>query len=180
MKRFSHTLLILTLAVLSMTKVGLSRLSAQTIAIRTNAFLWGAEGANLSVDFTASESSTIGVTALFSVADSWIHKANLKGCQLEYRYWFSHQPFHSMFVGPIAGIFHYRIDDDTQSQLCMPAGLNCGYAWTLSNHWNLEACYGVGYLYYRRAALDEMGAQTYSDHHKFTTINLGLNISYVF
>lgn len=168
-------------------------LGAQTLALRTNALLWGAEAANLSFDFTASESSTIGVTALFTVADSWIHHTRANGCQLEYRYWFTHQPFHSLFVGPVAGVFHYRVDEDLDTQYAFPVGLQCGYAWTLSRHFNVEANYGVGYLYYNRAhrepvsspvLLDGVGPADYdlieSHHHKFTTINLGLSIVYVF
>jgi hypothetical protein len=157
-----------------------NQLSAQTVALRTNALLWGAEAANVSVDLTVSESSTIGITAAISVHDSWIHNTNAKGGQVEYRYWFSHQPFHRLFVGPIGGIFHYTIDDDTDTQTCVPAGINAGYAWTLSNHWNVEACYGVGYLYYNRASRDANDVITKSNHHLFTTVNFGLNISYVF
>ena len=115
-------------------------LSAQTVAVRTNALLWGAEAANVSVDLTVSEHSTVGITGVYSVHDSWIRDTNLKGGQIEYRYWFSHQPFHRLFVGPIAGIFHYTVKDDQDIQTCMPAGINVGY----------------------------------------TTINLGLNLSYVF
>lgn len=157
-----------------------NRLAAQTVAVRTNALLWGAEAANVSVDLTVSEHSTVGITGIFSVHDSWIRDTNLKGGQIEYRYWFSHQPFHRLFVGPIAGIFHYTVDDDQDVQTCVPAGINVGYAWTLSTHWNVEACYGVGYLYYYRASRDAFDVISKSNHHKFTTINLGLNLSYVF
>lgn len=158
-----------------------SRSDAQTLALRTNALLWGAEAANLSADLTLADHSTIGITGVWSVADSWIHDTNLRGWQFEYRYWFSHQPFHSLFVGPIAGIFHYRIDDDPDSQMACPVGINCGYAFTLSKHWNIEACYGVGCLFYNRAQYDEdQQFVAKSQQHKFTTINLGLNLSYVF
>lgn len=178
---------------------------AQTVALRTNALLWGAEAANLSVDFTINDYSTLGVTGVYSFQDSWIHEANIRGAQIEYRYWFSHQPFYSMFVGPVAGIVHYRIDDDTNWQYAVPAGIQVGYAWSLSRHWNLEAVYGVGYLYYNRATSATKGVglvpdfvsqesadatstsfvvssnePQYTSHHKYTTINLGLSISYVF
>ncbi len=157
-----------------------NHLGAQTVAVRSNALLWGAEAANVSVDLTVSERSTIGITAVVSVLDSWVYDTNLKGGQIEYRYWFSHQPFHRLFVGPIAGIFHYTIEDDQDTQTCVPAGINAGYAWSLSNHWNIEACYGVGLLYYNRASRDANDVLRKSNHHKFTTINLGLNLSYVF
>ena len=156
------------------------QLYAQTVAVRSNALLWGAEAANLSVDLTVNECSTVGITGIFSFHDSWIRHANLKGAQIEYRYWFAHQPFHRLFVGPIVGIFHYSVEDDHEMQTCVPAGINVGYAWALSSHWNVEACYGVGYLYYNRASRDAFDAVSKSDHHKFTTINLGLNLSYVF
>ena len=155
-------------------------LAAQTVVVRTNALLWGAEAANVSVDLTVCEHSTVGITGVYSVHDSWIRDTNLRGGQIEYRYWFSHQPFHRLFVGPIAGLFHYTIDDDQDSQTCVPAGINVGYAWTLSTHWNVEACYGVGYLYYNRASRDAFDVISKSNHHKFTSINLGLNLSYVF
>ena len=156
-----------------------NRASAQTVALRTNALLWGCEAANISIDLTANECSTIGVTGVFSMSDSWLHDTHVNGLQLEYRYWFSHQPFHSMFVGPVAGLLHYTVDDDAHTQLAVPAGLQAGYAWTLSRHWNIEALYGVGYMYYERAyeAADKVRVH---HRHKFTTINLGLNVSYIF
>ena len=154
--------------------------SAQTIALRTNAMLWGAEAANVSVDLTVNEYSTIGITGIYSLADSWVRDTNLKGGQVEYRYWFSHQPFHRLFVGPVVGIFHYKIEDDKDTQTCLPAGLNAGYAWTLSTHWNAEAYYGIGCLFYNRASRNEKDVVVKTNHHKFTTINLGLSISYVF
>lgn len=184
-----------------------SAVQAQTVALRTNALLWGAEAANVGVDFTINDFSTLGVTGVYSFHDSWIHKTNLRGAQLEYRYWFTHQPFYSMFVGPVVGLFHYRIDDDQTWQYTVPAGLQVGYAWALSEHWNLEAVYGVGYVYYTRetAATQATGLvpdfatdgssnsslgstasssissePQYTSHHKYTTINLGLSISYVF
>lgn len=157
-----------------------NKLKAQTVAVRTNALLWGAEAANVSVDLTVSERSTIGITGVFSIADSWVRDTNLKGGQIEYRYWFSHQPFHRLFVGPIAGIFHYSVEDDRDAQTCVPAGINVGYTWTLSTHWNVEGCYGVGYLYYNRASRNVYDVISKTNHHKFTTINIGLNLSYVF
>ena len=174
----SATLAVVCLALQPL--LGGNSLSAQTVAVRTNALLWGAEAANCSVDLTLSEHSTVGITGVYSVHDSWIRDTNLKGWQIEYRYWFSHQPFHRLFVGPIAGIFHYSVDDDRDTQTCVPAGINVGYAWTLTNHWNVEACYGVGYLYYNRASRDAYDVISKSGHHKFTSINLGLNLSYVF
>ena len=42
-----------------------NRLEAQTVAVRTNALLWGAEAANVSVDLTVSEHSTVGITGVF-------------------------------------------------------------------------------------------------------------------
>lgn len=184
-----------------------SAVQAQTVALRTNALLWGAEAANVGIDFTINDYSTLGVSGVYSFRDSWIHKTNLRGAQLEYRYWFTHQPFYSMFVGPVAGLFHYRIDDDRSWQYTIPAGIQVGYAWALSQHWNLEAVYGVGYVYYTRETAathpsgllpdfapepsqDVINGQApvalpsdepqYTSHHKYTTINLGLSISYVF
>ena len=157
-----------------------NKLNAQTVSVRTNALLWGAEAANASVDLTVSEHSTIGITGVFSIADSWVRDTNLKGGQIEYRYWFSHQPFHRLFVGPIAGIFHYSVEDDRDTQTCVPAGINVGYTWALSTHWNVEGCYGVGYLYYNRASRNIYDVISKTHHHKFTTINIGLNLSYVF
>lgn len=184
---------------------GTASLQAQTVALRTNALLWGAEAANVGLDFTINDFSTLGVSGVYSFRDSWIHETNVRGLQLEYRYWFTHQPFYGLFVGPVAGIFHYRIHDDATWQYTVPAGLQFGYAWSLSKHWNLEALYGVGYLFYNRetpythstglepdfpsegnSAISESVSvytqQTpqYTKHHKFTTINLGLSLSYVF
>lgn len=196
------------------------RLHAQTVALRTNTLLWATEAANLGIDLTINDYSTLGLSGVWSLHDSWIHHTNVKGLQLEYRYWFTHQPLHSLFVGPVAGLMHYRIDDDPHTQYTVPAGIQMGYAWSLSRHWNIEALYGVGYLFYTRASSSTYIGPLYprdpapvpevspsgsvvtvpeaspsvsvatvpeaspsgssGTSHKFTTINLGLSISYVF
>lgn len=172
---------------------GFQNLQAQNVAVRTNALLWGTETANVSLDFTINRFSSLGITGAWSFSDSWIHSAHVQAGQIEYRYWFTHQPFYSMFVGPVVGIAHYRIDDDASNQIAIPAGIEFGYSWSLSRHWNLEAVYGVGYLYYNRTTPYTVSDGLFSPsgdvlstdpqvthHHMFTTINLGLNISYVF
>lgn len=150
-------------------------LRAQTVAVRTNAMFWAVEAANVSVDLTINECTTLGVTGVYSVADAWIKDAHVQGIELEYRYWFSHQPFHRLFMGPMAGIFHYRIDNDVKDQTAVPMGINAGYALTLTDHWNVEASYGLGCLFYKR-----IDGKSVASHHKFTSLNLGLSIAYVF
>ena len=172
--RRQHPLL-LVVALLAFCSI--CRVQAQTLALRTNALFWGVEAANLSADFTVNECSTIGITGIYSLQNSWLREANVRGAELEYRYWFSHQPFHRLFMGPMVGIFHYSYDDYPARQLAVPVGLNAGYAWTLTDHWNLEACYGLGCLFYNRT---DRSTDTTTRYHKFTSINLGLSLSYVF
>ena len=176
-----HTLLhrITSLTLLLATLVlGGQRVKAQTLTLRTNALMWGLEAANVSVDLTVSDCSTIGLTGVYSIQDAWVRDLNVKGVELEYRYWFSHQPYYRLFMGPIAGIFHYSYDNYPSAQMAIPVGLNAGYALPLTDHWNVEACYGLGCLFYNRAgATADLPRER---NHKFTTINLGLNLCYVF
>lgn len=145
---------------------------SQTVVVHTNMALWAAEGANLGVDLAVNDFQTVGVTAMATLGESWVKKTDLSGMQLDYKFWLTRKLLQGFFLGPQFGLYHYRMDEDRSvlRHTALTAGIQGGYGWMLSRHWNLDVAYGAGYLLYADPR----------SHHKFVTTNFGVNISYVF
>ena len=163
---------LLTTTVLLLMAGGMHRAQAQAVVVHTNVALWAAEAANLGIDFTINDYMTVGGTAIVSMDDSWVKDVNLNGLQLDLRFWPTRRVLQSFFVGPQLGLYHYRMDEpaSTPRHTALTAGLEFGYGWMLSRHWNLDLSYGAGYLFWADP----------SAHNRFTMTSLGINLSYVF
>lgn len=164
-------ILLLTAALLMAVHTG--RAKAQTVILHTNTALWAAEHANLGVDLAVNDYQTFGLTGIIPLShNSWFHQMDVLGLQADYRFWFTRRLLQSFFMGPQVGIYHYHWGNDGQPQrnIAMTAGLEGGYGWMLTRRLNLDVCYGAGYLYYHDT----------SHHHRFTTINFAVNVSYLF
>lgn len=149
-----------------------SGVKAQNVVLHSNLALWAGQGANIGVDFAVNDYMTVGGTALMSIGESWFKEADINGMQLDARFWLSRKLLQSFFVGPQVGLYHYRLGEDSsvKRHTAFTAGLEAGYGWMLSRHWNLDLSYGAGYLFYADPKA----------HNRFTMTSVGLNISYVF
>lgn len=161
---------------------------AQGIALRTNLVDWALEAPNIGVDFVLNQNTTLNISVAATVEENYIHDAFVQQGQLEYRYWFSAQPYENFFLGLQFSPTHYRLrldkrsegkyknTDHTHSGVAFPFGFNFGYSWPLNSKLNIEACYGAGWIYYNNEC--SLG-RTPSHNMTFTTTNLGLNITYI-
>ncbi len=155
---------------------------AQSIALRTNLVEWGLQAPNIGVDFVLSDNSTLDISVAATIGETYIHDAFVQSGQIEYRYWFSGQPYENFFLGLEFAPSHYRIKVDhsgqkglTHSGVAFPLGFNFGYSWPLNSKLNLEACYGAGWMFYNnRCSLSGP-----SHNVTFTTTNVGVNITYI-
>lgn len=80
-------------------------------------------------------------------------------------------------IGPTASIrdYHYQ-------GWYVGGGLTYGYAWRLSDHWNLEAAIGLGYVHlsYDKYENEECGLPLGSGHHNYVgPTKLALNLAYL-
>lgn len=166
-----RTLLILLMSLLLAGHA--ERARAQTVILHTNAALLATEHLNAGLDFTVNDWQSLGFTGIVPImGDSWFQRMNVLGLQCDYKFWFSHKLLQSFYLGPQVGMYHYKWKgcEPGYRNTAMTAGLTGGYGWMLTRRLNLDVNYGAGYLYYHDL----------SDHHRFTTIHFGINLSYVF
>lgn len=169
---------------------------AQSIAIRTNFAEWALMAPNIGVDLVLNEYSTLNISVAATVDENYIKDAMIQKGQVEYRYWFSHQPYENFFLGLQANPLHYsvRVDHGVMKNVggtmkyekvkgllhngvAIPVGFNFGYSWPLNSKFNLEACYGAGWYFYNNNCSSNKGVT----RHKidFSTTNVGVNLTYI-
>lgn len=115
----------------------------------------------------------------------------------EYRYWLSDKgPFVGWFIGvhALGGEFNVGGDvwpislvktlkENRYEGWFIGGGLTIGHAWRLSDHWNLEAALGVGYIRFKydKYANEWCGPLLESKPYNYVgPTKLALNIAYVF
>lgn len=150
-----------------------SRAKAQGIAMRTNVAADVLGVPNLGVDFVLNDYSNVSIALLGGKAylAEPLKKTMLVGSQLEYRYWFSHQPYENFFLGLQFAPVVYKIQLTSEHRgMAMPAGFNFGYSWPINQKMNIEACYGAGFIYY---------IENNEHKHTFSTTNFGINLTYI-
>lgn len=133
--------------------VAFSEVSAQQVALKTNALFWGVLTPNAGVEVKLSSRFTTDFQAAYN---PWEFKSGKKMkfwlAQPELRYWFC-EAFEGHFVGVhLHGAQFYAVPKDkVYDGYLAGGGFTYGYNWILSPHWNLEALVGVGYarLWYK-------------------------------
>lgn len=181
---------------------------AQGIAVRSNLAADALGIVNLGVDFTLTDQTTVSVAALGgkTYIPVLLKQAQGYGAQLEYRHWFSHQPYENFFLGIQVSPMHYSVvvqdhydangnrlkDVDCKHRgFAILGGFNFGYSWPINDKMNIEACYGAGLLGY--SLFTDRGPKTNfpnSDNpvigklhdgwnYAFSTTNFGINVTYI-
>lgn len=183
--------------------MGLSvgRVSAQEIAIKTNALYWVTATPNLGMEVALAPKWTLDLSGGYN---PWVFSDNTKWkhwlVQPEVRYWLCEKMGGHFFgfhlhggqynIGNIDtdfGLFgtdFSLLNDYRFEGWFVGAGLGYGYAWMLGRHWNLEAEIGLGYSYtrYDRYLCPECGNKLEDgrEHHYLGPTKAALNLVYVF
>ncbi len=134
------TICLLTFACLSV--------SAQQIAVKTNALSDLGAIPNIGAELVVGEKSSIEFGLTGTVAKPWGKELELATGSLQYRYWISQRALSQLFVGVGGRIGSYTLRDkqyNYDSDLGV-AEVFGGYAWPIAKRWNLELCYGIGLL----------------------------------
>lgn len=133
-----------------------SRVSAQTVSLRTNILLWATTTPNAGVEFAPSRKFTLGMNLAYN---AWKlpkdMKLNLYLVEPEVRYWFCRK-FEGHFLGVYGQYGHYNIGqisfissltDKVLRGEFYGGGLCYGYHQALGDRWGIEYSLGVGYAY---------------------------------
>ncbi len=183
--------------------MGLSvgKVSAQGIALKTNALYWGTTTPNLGIEVTLAPKWTLDLSGgynpwTFSDNKKWKHWL----VQPELRYWLC-EKMGGHFLGlhihggqynigkvntdfKLFGTDFSKFKDFRFEGWFIGAGIAYGYAWMLSKHWNLETEIGLGYSYtrYDRYQCPECGSKLEDGkkHHYLGPTKAAINIVYVF
>lgn len=183
--------------------MGLSvgKVSAQDIALKTNALYWGTTTPNLGIEVTLAPKWTLDLSGgynpwTFSDNKKWKHWL----VQPELRYWLCEKMGGHFWglhihggqynIGKVNTDFNLfgtdfsKLKDFRFEGWFVGAGIAYGYAWMLSKHWNLETEIGLGYSYtrYDRYQCPECGSKLEDGkkHHYLGPTNAAINIVYVF
>lgn len=131
------------------------RLSAQEVAVKSNALYWLATTPNVGLEFAVGHKVSVDLSAAYN---PWTFKDDKKMrfwlAQPEVKYWFC-EKFEGHFIGlHLHGAQYFGgFGSKRYDGYLAGGGLTYGYDWILSPHWNLEAAVGIGYahLWYDRS-----------------------------
>ena len=170
-------------------------------AVKTNILYDATATINAGVERTISDHSSIDLSGnlnIFTFQDNMKWKHWL--VQPEYRYWFCNTLMGSFLgahllggqynIGGIdlpftfLGTDYSKLKDSRYEGWMAGAGVAYGYAWPLSEHWNLEAEIGFGYVYtrYNSFQCESCGEklEENQDHHYVGPTKAALNLIYIF
>lgn len=170
----------------------------QTWSLKNNLLYDATLTPNLGIEGKVGKRSTL---QLFYGLNPWKFSETKKlrhwSLMPEYRYWLSDKgPFGGWFTGvhALGGEFNVGGDvwpislvktlkENRYEGWFIGGGLTIGHAWRLSDHWNLEAALGVGYIRFKydKYANEWCGLLLESKPYNYVgPTKLALNIAYVF
>ena len=129
--------------------LGVPRVNAQLLAVKTNALADVAMAPNLSVEVVTGGKTSINATVIGCV-NFYGKDVRMIGVMPEFRYWFNGRPLTREFIGISGAVAAYDLTwGDQRYKGDADAGaITFGYDFLLSPHWSLECHAGIGLLYY--------------------------------
>lgn len=179
---------------------GSGNLNAQKLGLKTNFIGDATLSPNLALEVGMSRKWTFDLSGEFNFWNvnqkTWKHWV----VQPEFRYWFCER-FTGNFIGfhALGGEYNFgninnnlnflgsdfrNLKDKRYQGWGAGLGIVYGHAWMLSDHWNLEAVIGIGWIYTRYDAYPcaECGDKLESNkpHNYFGPTKLALSLEYLF
>ena len=163
----------------------MSEISAQRVAVKTNALYWATLSPNVGLEFRLSRHLTLNVETAANPFDlSEKIKTRFFGVTPELRYWFEARPQAHHFVGAMAlgSTYSLTLKDKFHEGDAFGVGLTYGYSFVLNTRWSLETTIGAGLLkvneknYSRGEAVP---AEANRDKFMFAPLKLGVSFVYL-
>ena len=156
---------------------------AQRVAIKTNTLGWLTASPNIEAEFILGRHISFNMGVMANPISTDNLKTTFVHFQPEVRYWLN-RPMVSHYLGvtAFANSFNMMIKDVHHKGDAFAVGLTYGYAWVLSDHWNMEATAGLGILRYHQFKYDKGTPKPSAPTDTKTTIapvRLGLSFVYI-
>lgn len=160
-------------------------LSAQRVAVKSNALYWATMSPNLGLEFRLSRHFTLNVEAAanpFKISDKF--KTRFFGVTPEVRYWFEARPHAHHFIGAmgLGSTYSLALKNNIHNGDAWGAGLTYGYSFVLNTRWSLETTIGAGLLKVNEKkykSWEPEPKQANRDKFMFAPMKLGVTFVYL-
>lgn len=169
---------------------------AQVVAVKTNLLYWGTTTPNLGVEVGLGKRTTLDFVGTYN---PWQFNHNTKikhfTLQPEFRLWKCERfnggfwGFHATYGQYNAGGVHLPLDifrglrTNRYQGWLVGAGVSYGHQWYLGPHWNLEATFGFGYMYFKFDRYECPRCGEFlgkGERHYFGPTKVGVSFVYLF
>lgn len=155
--------------------------SAQLLAVKTNALMWGNMTPNLGLELVTSERTSVAGNVYYSInTEARLIDCGVRGADFQLRYWFSNRPLARSFIALGVQAVHYNAFLNNKSHIGDAAGpgLVYGYALPVGRRFNIEFSAGMSMTWYREKLNSNT---TYNNSgHRLMPMGLGISCSYIF
>lgn len=164
--------------------------SAQQIAVKTNALSDLGAIPNIGVELVVGEKTSIEFGLTGTVTKPWKKELELATGSLQYRHWISQRSLSQLFIGVGGRIGSYTYRDEQYSYYSDlgVAEVFGGYAWPIAKRWNFELYYGIGLLLQQQHKIPmctpqevttEVTMEQTNLKYDLATTSVGINIVYI-
>ncbi len=160
-------------------------LSAQMVAVRTDALKDLLLTPNVGLDFVVGERYTLGAEVAFN-HNPYGLKMQMTSVTPEFRYWFNGRPFTRQYIGIVANMTGYNIAlNNHHHGDALGIGLSFGHVWTLTKRWNIDLTGSLGMIgyrekfYYKYDNIADYGERANARGYVLLPVRLGVSVVYV-
>ena len=154
--------------------------SAQMVAVRTDAVKDLLMTPNIGLDLVVGEKYTLGAEVAFNRNPWFMKGVRMTSLTPEFRYWFSGRPLTRQYVGVVANMTAYGLSQRHQGD-ALGLGMSFGHVWTLTQRLNIDITGSLGVISYRewydKGGDDPKGIN--GRGYTLLPIRLGVSVVYV-
>lgn len=160
-------------------------LSAQMVAVRTDAVKDLMLTPSIGFDLVVGEKYTLGAEVAFN-HNPWGIKMKMTSVTPEFRYWYNGRPLTRQYVGIVANMTGYNLAwNKVHHGDALGVGISFGHVWTLTQRWNIDLGGSLGVIgyrekyYHKNDILAEQSQPVNARGYVLLPIKLGVSVVYV-
>jgi hypothetical protein len=175
----------LLICVVALWAFSMQELSAQMVAVITDAVKDLMLTPNVGVDLVVGEKYTLGAEVAFN-RNPWGIQMQMTSVTPEFRYWFNGRPLTRQYVGIVANMTGYKLAwKNVHHGDAIGLGISFGHVWTLTQRWNIDLTGSLGVIGYREKFyrdyddFADYGERANARGYALLPIKLGVSVVYV-